>query len=407
MANIAILGYGVVGSGAAEVLTQNKNIIEAKTGESANIKYILDLRDFPGDKFEHLVIHDFNIILHDPEVDIVAEMMGGSHPAYDFSKACLEAGKSVVTSNKEVVANFGAELLEIAKKNGVSYMFEASVGGGIPVIRPMCRDLSSNNINEVSGILNGTTNYILTKMDTEGSDFADVLRDAQKKGYAEANPAADVEGLDAARKIVILAALSYGKLINPSRIHTEGITSITRDDVDAARKMGYAVKLIGHTEKLDGKILAMVSPRLVPSSNPLSAINDVFNGILVNGDMVGDVMFYGPGAGKLPTASAVCADIVDIMSHKESMLKLPEWESADDSDIADLGSYSCRRMFVFATPCEKCAEKCINDNLEGKLVSKIFKDGKLYAITEAMSEAEACKLIEKSTFKCEKFIRIL
>ena len=407
MANIAILGYGVVGSGAVEVLTQNKNIIEAKTGEAANIKYILDLREFPGDKFENLVIHDFNIILNDPEVDIVAEMMGGSHPAYDFSKACLEVGKSVVTSNKEVVANFGAELLEIAKAHGVSYMFEASVGGGIPVIRPMIRDLSSNNINEVSGILNGTTNYILTKMDTEGADFADVLRDAQKKGYAEANPAADVEGLDAARKIVILAALSYGKLINPKNIHTEGITTITRDDVDAARKLGYAVKLIGHTEKLDGKILAMVSPRLVPAHNPLSAINDVFNGILVNGDMVGDVMFYGPGAGKLPTASAVCADIVDIMSHKENLLKQPEWTIANEADVADFSLYSCRRMFIFMTPCEKCAEKCVKENLEGKLVDKIFKDGKLYAIVEDMTEAEAVALKENSTFKCEKFIRVL
>ena len=407
MAKIAILGYGVVGSGAAEVLTQNKSIIEAKTGETVSIKYILDLRDFPGDKFEDLVIHDFNIILNDPEVDIVAEMMGGSHPAYDFSKTCLEAGKSVVTSNKEVVANFGAELLEIAKKNGVSYMFEASVGGGIPVIRPMIRDLSSNNINEVSGILNGTTNYILTKMDTEGADFADVLRDAQKKGYAEANPAADVEGLDAARKIAILAALSYGKLINPSKLHTEGITAVTRADVDAARSMGYAIKLIGHAEKLNGRILAMVSPRLVPSSNPLSAINDVFNGILVNGDMVGDVMFYGPGAGKLPTASAVCADIVDIMSHKENLLKAPEWSPATDEDIASLNDYSCRRMFVFATPCEKCAAKCISDNLEGKLISHVFKDGKLFAITEAMSEAEAVSLAKNSTFKCEKFIRVL
>ncbi len=407
MANIAILGYGVVGSGAAEVLYQNKDIIEAKTGENASIKYILDLRDFPGDRHEDKIVHDFNIILNDPEVDIVAEMMGGSHPAYDFSRACLEAGKSVVTSNKEVVANFGAELLEIARAHNVSYMFEASVGGGIPVIRPMIRDLSSNNINEVSGILNGTTNYILTKMDTEGADFADVLRDAQKKGYAEANPAADVEGLDAARKIVILAALSYGLLISPSKIHTEGITDITRDDVDAARQMGYTIKLIGHTEKLDGRILAMVSPRLVPVTSPLSAIHGVFNGILVNGDMVGDVMFYGPGAGKLPTASAVCADIVDIMSHKQTQLKLPEWRNATDDDIASFNDYSCRRMLVFATPCEKCAAKCIKDNLEGKLISHVFKDGKLYAIVDAMSEAEAEALSAKATFKCVKSIRVL
>ena len=404
---VAILGFGVVGGGVADLILKNRAELSAYLGCEIEIAHILDLRDFPDSPLASLVTHDFGDILADDSVDTVIEVMGGEHPAYEYSCAALVAGKNVITSNKEVVANFGAELLEIAKKNGVSYMFEASVGGGIPVIRPMIRDLSSNNINEVSGILNGTTNYILTKMDTEGADFTDVPRDAQKKGYAEANPAADVEGLDAARKIAILAALSYGKLINPSKLHTEGITAVTRADVDAARSMGYAIKLIGHAEKLDGRILAMVSPRLVPSSNPLSAINDVFNGILVNGDMVGDVMFYGPGAGKLPTASAVCADIVDIMSHKENFLKAPEWSPATDEDIASLNDYSCRRMFVFATPCEKCAAKCISDNLEGKLISHVFKDGKLFAITEAMSEAEAVSLAKNSTFKCEKFIRVL
>ncbi len=350
MANIAILGFGVVGSGAVEVITQNKKIIEQRLGKEVNVKYILDLRDFPGNPFESLVIHDFNVILNDPEVSVVAEMMGGSHPAYDFSKACLEAGKSVVTSNKEVVANFGAELIEIAKKNGVSYLFEASVGGGIPIIRPMCNDLASNNITAVSGILNGTTNYILTKMDREGLAFEDVLRDAQKKGYAEANPAADVEGLDAARKIVILASLAFGKLVNPSKIHTEGITEISSEDVDIARSYGYSVKLIGHTELLDEKILCMVSPRLIPASNPLSGISDVFNGVLVDADMVGQVMFYGPGAGKLPTASAVCADIVDIVAHEESGIKLPDMRVADDSDIASFDDYSCKRLFIFDRP---------------------------------------------------------
>ena len=241
MVNVAILGFGVVGSGVAEVLTQNKKIIEDKIRTEINIKYILDLRDFPGSPFEGLVVHDFNTILNDPEVTVIAEMMGGSHPAYDFSKAALLAGKSVVTSNKEVVASFGTELLEIARDRGVAYLFEASVGGGIPIIRPMCNDLSSNNITEIDGILNGTTNYILTKMACEGASFDEVLKDAQNKGYAERNPAADVEGLDAARKIVILAALAFGKAISPEKIFVEGITGITGEDVEFAGSFGCSI----------------------------------------------------------------------------------------------------------------------------------------------------------------------
>ena len=395
MVNVAILGFGVVGSGVAEVLTQNKQIIEKKLQKEVNIKYILDLRDFPGNPFESLVIHDFNIILNDPEVSVVAEMMGGSHPAYDFSKACLEAGKSVVTSNKEVVANFGAELLEIAKKNGVAYLFEASVGGGIPIIRPMCNDLSSNNITEINGILNGTTNYILTKMTTEGAAFADVLKDAQKKGYAESNPAADVEGLDAARKIVILASLAFGKTVSPNNIHVEGITNIATEDVEIANSLGYAIKLIGHAEKVDGKILAMVSPRLIPYSNPLSGINDVFNGILLGADMVGQVMFYGPGAGKLPTASAVCADIVDVIAHMESGIKLPEFTVANADDVADFKAYACKRFFIF----DKCPEckidsECINKCF-GEVCSYSVIGEKVAVITEAMTEAKANELSAK------------
>ncbi len=406
MANIAILGFGVVGSGAALVLTQNKKLIEEKTGDNVNIKYILDLRDFPDSPFAHLIIHDFNIILNDPEIDIVAEMMGGSHPAYDFTKACLEAGKSVVTSNKEVVSNFGTELLETAKKHNVSYLFEASVGGGIPVIRPMCNDLSANSIKYVSGILNGTTNYILTKMDAEGLDFKTVLRDAQSKGYAEADPAADVEGTDAARKIAILSALSFGKLISPKLINTEGITSITRDDVAIARALGYSLKLIGHSELIDGKILATVSPRLIPHSNPLSCINDVFNGILVGGDMVGEVMFYGPGAGKLPTASAVCADIVDIMSHKDTGVTLPEWTDASPCDIADISSYVCKRLFIFECACGKCAEKCANEFGE-HLIRYEFINGRAAVITDGISEGDISRFAEGSSYKFVRSIRIL
>ncbi len=395
MAKIAILGFGVVGSGVAEVLTQNKNVIENKLLEEVNIKYILDLREFPDSPFGHLVIHDFNTILEDPEVSIVVEMMGGSHPAYDFSKSALLAGKSVVTSNKEVVANFGTELLAIAKGKGVAYLFEASVGGGIPIIRPMCNDLSSNNIREISGILNGTTNYILTKMTSEGVTFAEVLKDAQDKGYAERNPAADVEGLDAARKIVILAALAFGKAISPSNIHVEGITEITTEDVELAAKLGYSVKLIGHSKKTDGKILAMVSPRLIPASNPLSSINDVFNGILLEGDMVGNVMFYGPGAGKLPTASAVCADIVDIIAHRNDAIKLPEFALAEENEIASFDEYVCKRFFIF-DKCAACelnkekAEKCF-----GKIEALEVVGNRAAVITAPMNEKSAAEIVSK------------
>ena len=241
MIHVPHLAFGVVGSGTAEVLTQNKAIIEKKVGQAVNIKYILDLRDFPDSPFADRIVHDFNIIANDPEVSVVAELMGGSHPAYDFTLACLKAGKSVVTSNKEVVANFGTELLAVAKEMGVSYLFEASVGGGIPIIRPLREDLASNNVTAISGILNGTTNYILTRMDTEGASFDEVLKDAQRLGYAEANPAADVEGLDAARKIVILAAMAFGKRLNPNTILCEGITKITTADSELAKEMGYAI----------------------------------------------------------------------------------------------------------------------------------------------------------------------
>ena len=407
MINVAILGFGVVGSGVAEVITQNKSLIENKIGKKINLKYILDLRDFPDSPFGDLVVHDFNVILNDPEVHIVAEMMGGSHPAYDFSKAAIEAGKSVVTSNKEVVANFGAELIELARKNGVAYLFEASVGGGIPIIRPMCNDLSSNNITEISGILNGTTNYILTRMMNEGAAFEDVLKDAQANGYAERNPAADIEGLDAARKIVILAALAFGKAISPNDIHVEGITQITSEDVELASSLGYTIKLIGHSKKIDGKILAMVSPRLIKKDAPLSSINGVFNGILLNGDMVGDVMFYGPGAGKLPTASAVSADIVDVAAHIDGGLKLPEYSVASADDVADFSAYTCKRMFIFDR-CDGCtpdAKKA--EHIFGKVEELITCDkcAKVALITEAMSEIDAEAILAK--LKNAKMYRVL
>ncbi len=391
MIQIAILGFGVVGSGTAEVLTENKAIIEKKVGQPFSIKYILDLRDFPDSPFADKVIHDFNIIVSDPEVSLVAEMMGGSHPAYDFTKACLEAGKSVVTSNKEVVANFGTELLEIAKAHGVSYQFEASVGGGIPIIRPMNQDLSSNNITAVNGILNGTTNYILTKMEREGTPFAEVLKDAQKKGYAEANPTADVEGLDAARKIVILAAMAFGKRIDPNTIPCEGITKITVEDMETARELGYAIKLIGHTEKKDGKILCMVSPRLVPFSTPLSGVSDVFNGILLDADMVGQVMVYGPGAGKLPTASAVVADMIDIMEHTPAAINAPVWTDATPEDVMDFGAYTCKNLVVINAPMSAA------DELSAVFGASQFygNDGRLAMITAEYSETAMAALLSK------------
>ncbi len=406
MINIAILGFGVVGSGVADVLTKNSDIIEAKLQNKVNIKYILDLRDFPDSQFSNLIVHDFNIILNDPEVDIVAEMMGGSHPAYDFSKAALIAGKSVVTSNKEVVASFGAELLDIAKTNGVSYLFEASVGGGIPIIRPMCRDLTSNNINEINGILNGTTNYILTKMMQEGVDFNDALREAQLKGYAEKDPSADVLGLDAARKIVILAALAYGASISPDDIRTEGITDISEQDVKISERLGYTIKLIGHAKKTDDGILAIVSPRIIPTSHPLATINDVFNGILLSCDIVGDVMFYGPGAGKFPTASAVCADIVDIIANGASGVSLPSFKIAQPCDTADFALSACRRMFIFERPLISEPLPDFAKGIFGPIDELLIWDSKVALITaEKITEHDAADIQNKLT--CCKMYRVL
>ncbi len=403
MVNVAILGFGVVGSGVAEVLTDNRRVIENNLGTPVAVKRILDLRDFPDSPFGALVTHDFNDILNDPDISVVAEMMGGSHPAYDFTKACLEAGKSVVTSNKEVVANFGAELLELAARNGVRYLFEASVGGGIPIIRPMVNDLASNKILSVNGTLNGTTNYILTQMLENGAAYDDVLKDAQQKGYAERNPAADVEGLDAARKIVILAALAFGTLLNPNKIHCEGITKITAADAEFANDNGYSVKLIGHTEPVDGKVLAMVSPRLVPVCNPLSGVSDVFNGILVDANMLGECMFYGKGAGKLPTASAVVADIIDIVAHMgQEGVRAPKFEVATDADYADFSAYKCRTMLAFEDSAEAAAKA---EKLFG--VSAKYSHGRTVIVTEEMTEAEVNAKLAECGLEVLSRIRVL
>lgn len=401
MIQAAILGFGVVGSGAAEVLTANRALIEKKIGFPVDIKYILDLREFPGSPFADRIVHDFNIILNDPEVTVVAEMMGGSHPAYDFTKALLLAGKSVVTSNKEVVANFGTELLSIAAAHHVSYRFEASVGGGIPIIRPLREDLASNHITAISGILNGTTNYILTRMDSEGVPFDEVLRDAQAKGYAERNPAADIEGLDATRKAVILAAMAFGKLIDPGTVYCEGITGISAADTAMAHELGCSIKLIGHTQRLNGKILVMVSPRLVPLSNPLGSVNGVFNGILVSADMVGQLMFYGPGAGKLPTASAVVSDIIDILEHGSGE---PVWVNATADDVADIAQYACRRLIVLDAPTD--AVGMLTDTF-GAEACVTGEDGRIGIVTREMTEAEASDKLAAIPYPVLSRIRVL
>ena len=315
MVKVAVLGYGTVGSGIVEVIKTNQDMVNKKDGDEIDVKYILDLRDFPGDPYENLVVHDVEIILNDPEVLVIAEAMGGVEPAYTFTKRALSAGKSVCTSNKELVAKHGAELIELARANKCNYMFEASVGGGIPIIRPLNASLTPERVDGITGILNGTTNYILTKMEKEGSDFDTVLKEAQDKGYAERNPEADVEGYDACRKIAILSSLIYGKNVNFEHIYTEGITKITTNDFAYAKKAGYTIKLLAMSKEVDGKYFAMVTPCMINDQNPLYFVNDVFNGILVHGNTLGNTMYYGAGAGKLPTASAVVSDIIDCVKH--------------------------------------------------------------------------------------------
>lgn len=316
MINIAVLGYGTVGSGVVEVINTNQDSINRRAGDEIRIKYVLDLRDFPGDPVQEVLVHDYETIVNDPEVDIVVEVMGGLEPAHTFVKRALEAGKSVATSNKALVAKFGPELMNIARNKNINFLFEASCGGGIPIIRALNQSLTADQIDEVTGILNGTTNYMLTKMDMEGNRFESVLKEAQEKGYAEADPTADVEGYDACRKIAILSSLAYGKFLNYEKIHTEGITRITPEDMEYARAMGMSIKLLATSRKLsEDSYYAVVAPFLVGKNNPLYSVNDVYNGIFVHGNVLGDAMFYGSGAGKLPTASAVVADVVDEAKH--------------------------------------------------------------------------------------------
>ncbi|SFA83172.1 homoserine dehydrogenase [Acetitomaculum ruminis DSM 5522] len=343
MINIAILGYGTIGSGVAEVLNTNKDSIAARAGQEVNVKHVLDLREFLGDPIQDKIVHDINVILDDPEIDVVVETMGGTTPAYEYVKSALLKGKSVATSNKNLVAAHGAELIEIAKKNNINFLFEASVGGGIPIIRPLNSSLTADEIEEITGILNGTTNYILSKMTKDGSEFEDVLKEAQEKGYAERDPKADVEGLDAGRKIAILTSLVCGQQVDFEEIYIEGITKITAKDIKYAKALSRAIKLFATSKKHGDSFYVMVAPVMISPEHPLYSVNDVFNGIFVHGNVLGDAMFYGSGAGKLPTASAVVADVVDIIKHLHKNIFI-DWSSTK-KELIDISNTSKRFFF--------------------------------------------------------------
>lgn len=385
MAKAAIMGYGTVGSGVYEIIKNNAEKLKKNAnGEPIETKYILDIRDFPDHKEKHLFTKDFNDILNDSEVSVVAEVMGGLHPAYEFTKSLLESGKSVVTSNKELVATYGTELLALAREKNVNYFFEASVGGGIPIIRPMHQCLTANNIIRIAGILNGTTNYILNQMIKSGQTFDAALKDAQAKGFAERNPAADIEGHDACRKIAILTSLASGLTVDYNDIETKGITDITLDDVNYAAQMDAVIKLIGFAEfQEDGKIYSIVSPMVVKNDSPLSGVDGVMNAIMVTGDCVGNVMFYGAGAGKLPTASAVVADVVDAVKHIERSKKIM-WVEPKENIMANSDS----KKFAYFIRTTDNAENIRGIFGKCEFVDNIVSDESAF-VTEPMSQSDA------------------
>lgn len=383
MIQIAVLGYGTVGSGVVEVINKNQELINKRAGEEINIKYVLDLRDFPGDPVQEKIVHDYEMIVNDPEVKIVVEVMGGTNPAYKFVKHALESGKSVCTSNKELVAKHGVELLAIAREKNINFLFEASCGGGIPIIRPLNTSLTGDDVDEVTGILNGTTNYMLTKMSDEGLEFDDVLKDAQQKGYAERNPAADIEGWDACRKIAILSSLAFGNHVDFEDVYTEGITKITATDIKYAKAWGASIKLLASSRKVGDNVYAMVSPVMINRSNPLYAVNDVFNAIFVHGNMLGDAMFYGSGAGKLPTASAVVGDVVDAAKHLNiNIMKGWNPEKLQLTDVKNLES----RFFVRMSGSLEDASAKVQ-SVFGNVDAKVVTDGEFGFITDKMTEA--------------------
>ena len=381
---IAIMGYGTIGSGVAEVLEVNKDLITERAGEPVEVKYILDLRDFPGDVNEDKLIKDYKIIVEDEEVGVVVEAMGGVEPAYTFVKEMLLSGKQVATSNKNLVAEKGAELIAIARERGLNFMFGASVGGGIPIIRPLNKCLTADEIEEITGILNGTTNYMLTRMANEGVSFEEVLKDAQRLGYAEQDPTADVEGFDPCRKIAILTSLVCGQQVDYEDIYTEGITKITTEDFEYARKMGNSIKLLASSKRVGETYRCMVAPFMLAKSHPLCNVNDVFNGVFVHGNMLGDAMFYGSGAGKLPTASAVVADVVDMVKHAHVNIFI-EWKE-EKIKLIDYKE-SVNRFFVRTTSDKALIEKVFGEceYIEGVV------DGEFGFSTSAMTEEEFAK----------------
>lgn len=381
MVKVAVMGYGTIGSGVVEILEKNRARIKKTSGEDLEVKYVLDLREFEGDPIQSKIVHDYQVIANDPEVSVVVETMGGVEPAYTFVKAMLEAGKHVTTSNKALVADKGAELIALAAEKNVNFLFEASVGGGIPIIRPLMSSITGDEIVEISGIVNGTTNYMLTKMTNEGLAFDDVLKEAQAKGYAEKDPTADVEGYDACRKIAILTSLVCGQQVNYEDIHTEGITKITPIDIMYAKEMGRAIKLLAMSRQTAGGYVAMVAPFLIPQEHPLYNVNDVFNAIFVKGNMLGDSMFYGSGAGKLPTASAVVGDIVDIVKHMHTHIIL-NWD-AEPVKLADYKTNETR--FFVRTKASKEEVSRTFGSVEFVDIEELADE--IGFVTETMSEA--------------------
>lgn len=390
MFKAAIMGFGTVGSGVYEVLDRNADVVSKNARDSIEVKYILDLRDFPDAPYQEKFVKDFSIIENDPEVSIVAETMGGKGAAYEFTKRCLLAGKHVVTSNKELVACHGAELLAIAKEHNVNYLFEASVGGGIPIIRPMLQCLTANHMTHITGILNGTTNYILTRMINAGLTFEAALKEAQEKGYAEANPSADVDGIDACRKICILSDIAYGENIYPEYIETEGITKITLEDVSYAAQADCVVKLLGRAVlNDDDTIYAFVAPHLVNKSIPLSGVDDVFNAIMVTGDMLGDSMFYGQGAGKLATASAVVADMIDCARHNERR-RMVSWDDTGKNIVRPLDDFASK-WYIRLTG-ENAAKRLIDAFPNCDMLKSVKAGEEAACITEECTTAEMKKI---------------
>ena len=386
MINIAVMGYGTVGSGVVEVLRTNGELINERVQDEVKVKYVLDLRDFPGDPVEEILTHDFETIVNDSDVRIVVETMGGIEPAYTFVKRCLESGKSVATSNKALVAKHGAELLAIAREKNINFMFEASVGGGIPIIRALNSSLTADRIDEVTGILNGTTNYMMTKMFFEGADYDEVLKEAQEKGYAERNPEADVEGHDACRKIAILTSLIAGQHVDFETIHTEGITKITTEDMKYAKKMNMAIKLLASSRREGETFSAIVAPMLLSEAHPLCNVNDVFNAVFVRGNMLGDAMFYGSGAGKLPTASAVVADVVDAAKHLHRNV-VTRWESETLELIPNADAK--RRFFVRVKGEEETMKNRVAEAFgQVEVVKAEDVAGEFGILTGEMTEAE-------------------